>query len=101
MGLDEEYAAIVSDIDWNNPDQYVEPLRRLAKLDHPQAMNALAVVLGDVDSVKFRDEIISLYTKAHELGSVVAAEGLSIQYSQWGEPELSDHWKKISEGAVG
>ena len=101
MNQDEEYAAIVANIDWQDPVKYVEPLRKLTRLNHRESMNTLAVVLGDVDSAEHRDEIIALYTEAHRLGSPVAAEGMSIQYAQWGDAKLSDHWKKLSKERSG
>ena len=89
---DDEYAQISLSMDWENPEAYIEDLRRIAHSNHKEAMNLLAIVLGEVDSDRYRDEIVSLLERAHELGSPVAAETLSIQYKQWKEPLLSKYW---------
>jgi len=98
---DDEYAAIASNFDPNKPREYVDDLRRLAEVPHPDAMNLLAILLGDIDSMLHRDEIISLYERSHELGSPVAAKNLSIQYRQWNEPILSKFWMRKSKGGSG
>lgn len=90
--LDDDYARISLDVDRDNPHVHIEELRRIASEDHIESMNLLAVLLGDVDSKKHREEIIRLYERAHELGSPVAAENLSIQYGQWKEPLLARYW---------
>lgn len=89
---DEEYAAISVNYGVSSLAAYVDDLRRLARSGHVESMNLLAVLLGDMDSAKHREEIISLYERAHELGSTAAAENLSIQYRQWNEPVLSKYW---------
>lgn len=90
---DEEYGVIANDINWNNPLQYIDKLRALARENHADSMNLLAILLGDMDSLNNRDEIISLYKRAFELGSVTAANSLSIQYRQWGENHEADIWE--------
>jgi len=102
---DEEYAAISVNYGVSDLSPYVDDLRRLAKSGHVESMNLLAVVLGDIDGARHRDEIISLCERAHNLGSPVAAENLSIQYRLWKEPLLSRYWKvkadKLDDGDGG
>jgi hypothetical protein len=98
---DDEYADIVEKLDYAKPGEYIEELRKLAGAEHRESMNLLAVLLGDIDNTGNRGEIISLYERAFELGSPVAAKNLAIQYHQWGEPELASVWqnKAIVGGA--
>lgn len=92
--LDDRYVAIVEDLDWSDPARHVEALRVLAGLDQPDAMNLLAILLGDIDGEVHRQEIIALYERAHALGDVTAAENLAIQYGQWNNPALAGIWRQ-------
>jgi hypothetical protein len=97
---DEAYIRIVESIDWADPKtftQYSEQLRQLAEKNHIESMTLLAVLLGDIDSNKYREEIIILNERAFKLGSSVAADNLSIQYAQWNEPFLSKLWHSRSK----
>ena len=90
---DEVYRQIVDNLDWSHPKGCIASLRDLVNRDHVEAMGLLAIILGDVDSKHYRDEIISLNERAFELGSAVAAENLAIQYEKWGEAFLSQLWR--------
>lgn len=94
--MDHEYSRIVESVDWENPVEYVQQLRDLASAGHKESMNFLAILLGDIDKYKFKDEIIELLERSHSLGSVVAANTLSIQYQEWGETEESRKWKLVA-----
>lgn len=95
---DKEYSDIVDCIEWDDPRKYIERLRVLVNKNHEDSMNLLAIVLGDIDSIKYRDEIIRLYEESYRLGSQVAAKGLSIQYRQWNEIEKSRIWEFRARG---
>jgi len=75
----------------------VNSLRRLADQGHEPSMVLLAVLLGDIDSKIYREEIISLNEKAFASGSPVAAENMAIQYGQWGETFMSRLWRKRAQ----
>jgi hypothetical protein len=89
---DEFYRNIIDKLDWSNPHEFIEPLRNLVNKNHVESMSLLAIILGDIDSNLYRDEIMRINEAAFNLGSVVAAENLSIQYAQWGEEFLSRLW---------
>jgi hypothetical protein len=89
---DNAYARIVELVNSDNAAEYVDELRRMAGDGHVVSMQLLAVLLGDIDSGKYREEIIMCCEKAHLLGSSIAAEILAIQYKQWNEPFMSKLW---------
>jgi hypothetical protein len=93
---DDAYCQIVDLVDWQKPHEHVDALRELVTRNHADAMNLLAILLGDIDSIGYMNEIKSLYEKSHALGSVTAAKGMAIQYKQWDEPFLSEIWERRS-----
>jgi hypothetical protein len=92
---DQSYSRIVDAVDWDNPHRpdHLEELRRLAAEDHSESMTLLAILLGEIDSIRYRDEIVTLNERAYKLGSPVAAENMAIQYEQWNEPFMSRLWQ--------
>lgn len=97
--LEDRYVAIAEALDWTDPGEHIDALRELAGLGQAEAMNLLAILLGDIDGAAHREEIVALYERAHGLGNVAAAENLAIQYGQWNEPALSLLWKQRAEEA--
>jgi hypothetical protein len=70
----------------------VDELRRMANDGHVLSMALLATWLSNIDSVKYREEIIKWNEKAHNLGCEIAAYNMSVQYMQWNEPFMSRLW---------
>ncbi|GAA0610960.1 hypothetical protein GCM10009422_02250 [Brevundimonas kwangchunensis] len=95
--LTKRYGELVRDVDWNDLADIAEPLRELAGLGEPRAMDLLAIHLSDADSHANRAEIIALHEGAHDRGSLTAAGNLSIYYREQGEPELSEAWSRKAE----
>lgn len=97
--LEDRYVTIINALDWVAPEEHVEALHELADLGQADAMNLLAVLLGDIDGAAHRDEIIALYERAFDLGAWPSARNLAIQYGQWNEPELSRRWEEKADEA--
>jgi len=90
------YTKIVEALDWDRPSEFVDRLRMLADRGQIESMNLLAVLLGDIDPVGAKREILELYKRAAANGSLVAAENLAIQQRQWENPKSPDDERRTS-----